>query len=250
MLSRRDEYGEDARDIQGQFHSRQIRHGFIRKVYGIVGSQLLLTAAVSAAIMKAGPDYLQQNQDMTLGLLLFSMMITIGTMCIFCCAPGLMRKSPQNYIIMFLFTLAESIVVGLVSVQYTQESVMIALGTTTVVVFALSLFACQTKYDFTGCGPYIFVAFMCLFMLGFFCWLGSAVGLSGPAFETMRLCYSIGGALLFSFYIVYDTQLIVGGKHQRSNEFSIDDYAFAAISLYLDIVQLFLFLLRMFGDRR
>merc|ERR1719401_1528156 len=176
------------------------------------------------------------------------MVLTIGTMCIFCCAPHLMRKSPHNYIILLFFTLAESIVVGLISVRYTQESVLIALGVTIILVGALTLFACQTKYDFTGCGPYLFVGFLCLFMLGFFIWLGSFF-LTGPAFQTLRLMYACGGALLFSFYIVYDTQLILGGKHQRSHEFSIDDYCFAAISLYLDIVQLFLFLLRIFGDR-
>ena len=66
--------------------------------------------------------------------------------------------------------------------------------------------------------------------------------------QTLQLVYAWAGALLFSFFIVYDTQLIVGGKH--SHEFSIDDYAFAAISLYLDIVQLFLYLLRIFGQRR
>merc|ERR1711920_1000886 len=133
--------------------------------------------------------------------------------------------------------------------QYTQASVLIALAITTFVVFGLTLFACQTSIDFTGCGPYLFVAMLCLMAFGFFCWLGS-VFMSGPAWEMMRLMYACGGALLFSFYIVYDTQLIVGGKHRRANEFSIDDYAFAAISLYLDIVQLFLYLLRIFGDRR
>merc|ERR1711972_323986 len=135
------------------------------------------------------------------------------------------------------------------SVQYTQESVIIALAITTVVVFGLTLFACQTKVDFTGCGPYLFVGLLCLMGFGFSLWLGSFF-LGGAAWSTLRLMYACGGALLFSFYIVFDTQLIVGGKHSRSNEFSVDDYAFAAISLYIDIIQLFLYLLRIFGDRR
>merc|ERR1719401_1180121 len=175
------------------------------------------------------------------------MVLTIGTMCIFCCAPHLVRKSPHNYIILLLFTLAESIVVGLISVRYTQESVILALGVTIVTVIALTIFACQTKYDFTGCGPYLCVGFLCLFMLGFFIWLGSFF-LTGPAFHTLRLMYAAGGALLFSCFIVYDTQLILGGSHKH--QFCIDDYCMAAISLYIDIIQLFLFLLRMFGQRR
>merc|ERR1719401_2541810 len=124
-----------------------------------------------------------------------------------------------------------------------------AFGITCGIVIGLTIFACQTKHDFTGCGPYLFVGMLCLMMFGFFMWLGSFF-LSGAAWSTMNLLYSCGGALLFSFYIVYDTQLIVGGKHERSQQFGIDDYAFAAINLYLDIVQLFIYLLRIFGQRR
>ena len=38
--------------------------------------------------------------------------------------------------------------------------------------------------------------------------------------------------MVFSFYIVYDTQLIVGGKH-RKYQFSTDDYVIASVSFYL-----------------
>lgn len=225
----------------------KVRHGFIRKVYGIVGTQLLMTTVITIAIMKAGSDWLRLHHSMVFGLILLSLFLTIGTMCIFCCAPQLMRKSPQNYVILFLFTLAESIVVGLVSVQYTTASVAMAFGILTVVVFGLTIFACQTKIDFTGCGPYLFVGMLCLFAFGFFMWLGSYF-LPYEDMKTLHLLYACGGALLFSFYIVYDTQLIVGGKHHQA-AIGIDDYAFAAISLYLDIVQLFLFLLQIFGQR-
>lgn len=227
--------------------TRDIRNGFIRKVYGIVGTQLLMTTGITVAIMQMGPTLLRHNQSLVLGLLFFSMVLSIGTMCIFCCCPSLMRKSPQNYIILLLFTLAESITVGMISVQYTTASVALAFGILTVVVFALTVFACQTKFDFTGCGPYVFVAMLCLMAFGFFMWIGSYF-LPAETMQTLRLLYACCGALLFSFYIVYDTQLIVGGKH--SHQFSIDDYAFAAISLYLDIVQLFLYLLQIFGQRR
>jgi len=119
--------GQDGRELSG-FSDVSIRHGFIRKVYAIVGSQLLLTAVVAFAIMKAGENTLRHHQSLTLGLLLLSAAISIGTMCIFCCAPQLMRKFPHNYIILFLFTTGESIIVGLISVQFTTASVVMALA--------------------------------------------------------------------------------------------------------------------------
>lgn len=65
----------------------------------------------------------------------------------------------------------------------------------------------------------------------------------------INLIYASLGAVLFSFYIVYDTQLIVGGQHKK-HEYSIDDYAFAALSLYMDVINLFLMILSLFGSRK
>ena len=53
---------------------------------------------------------------------------------------------------------------------------------------------------------------------------------------------SIFGVLLFSTFFVYDLQLIVGGKHNKFS-YNIDDYILASISVYLDIVNMFLFIL-------
>lgn len=50
--------------------------------------------------------------------------------------------------------------------------------------------------------------------------------------------------VLFSAYIIYDTQLIVG-KGKRS--LSTDDYILGAVMLYVDIVILFLQLLKLLG---
>ena len=56
------------------------------------------------------------------------------------------------------------------------------------------------------------------------------------------------GALIFSLYIVYDTQMMMGGKHKYS--LSPEEYIFAALNLYLDIINLFMYLLAIFGGNR
>ena len=66
-----------------------------------------------------------------------------------------------------------------------------------------------------------------------------------PHTPAMHKVYSSIAAMLFALYIVYDTQLIVGGK--GTHEYSVDDYAFAALNIYLDIVMLFSHLLELFG---
>lgn len=60
--------------------------------------------------------------------------------------------------------------------------------------------------------------------------------------ETFNLLIACGGALIFSAYIVYDTQLMMGGSHKYS--ISPEEYVFASLNLYLDIINLFLHLLK------
>lgn len=48
------------------------------------------------------------------------------------------------------------------------------------------------------------------------------------------------GAFLMGLYIIYDTQLILG---RGSVSLTVDDYIFAAMNLYIDVVQLFIYIL-------
>ena len=67
----------------------------------------------------------------------------------------------------------------------------------------------------------------------------------GPA---MNLFWCMLGVMIFSIYIIIDTQMIVGGK----NRFQIDEdrYILASVILYLDIINLFLEILRLMGDNK
>ena len=56
--------------------------------------------------------------------------------------------------------------------------------------------------------------------------------------------YASISAMIFSVYIVFDTQLIIGGKHYAIDP---EEYIFAALNLYLDIVILFRYLLIIVG---
>merc|ERR1719324_1503369 len=123
---------------------------------------------------------------------------------------------------MMLFTVCKSVLIGFICLNYTLESILVVVGITAFIVLALTAFACQTSYDFTGMGPYLFAGSMCLLGFGFMFMIGSMMGLgASPAFKVMNLAYSCMGALLFSFYIVFHTQLILGGKHRL--QFSVDE---------------------------
>jgi FtsH-binding integral membrane protein len=63
--------------------------------------------------------------------------------------------------------------------------------------------------------------------------------------KTMVIVYASLGALIFSIYLVYDTQLMMGGKHKYS--ITPEEYIFAALNLYLDIINIFMYILMILG---
>ena len=62
----------------------------------------------------------------------------------------------------------------------------------------------------------------------------------------MWIIYNLLGVLIYSVYLIYDTQLLAGGKRYQ---LSLDDYVVAALIVYLDIIMIFLYLLQLLGGK-
>jgi len=116
---------------------------------------------------------------------------------------------------------------------------VIAAGITVVICLSLTAFSFQTKYDFTVMGGALFCCMIVFMLFGFV-----AIFIRLPIFQ---LILAAAGALLFSVYLVYDTQLMMGGKHKLS--ISPEEYVFASLNLYMDVVMIFLYILQLFGSR-
>jgi len=217
--------------------SQDVRAGFVTKVYGVLSAQLLLTAAVAApfVLSESVKAYVKIHGS---GLMIGATVLNIAFLCCMICNKPAMRTFPQNYLLLGSFTVCEGIVVGVICAQYTAGSVLLAVVATAVLVAGLTAYAMYTKTDFTGMGAYLFVGLMVLMMFGLVCMF-----LPIPFMRTLYCCI---GILLFSFYLIYDTQLIMGNG---ALQLEIDDYIMGALQLYLDIIQLFLYLLQLFGGR-
>lgn len=146
------------------------------------------------------------------------------------------RKSyPTNLLFLSGFTALEAYSISVVVSFYDARVVLQALLITLGVFVALTLFACQTKYDFTSWIPYLFGALWFLVLFGF-------TAVFFPYNSTVELVYSGAGALIFSAYILVDTQLVMRHYH-------VEEEIAAAISLYLDVINLFLSILRILNSQ-
>lgn len=224
----------------------EIRRGFVRKVFGILGAQLALTFGVIMLFSMNGP--VQRYVDMRdpeahQWPFILAMIVGIGCLLTLSCCSHQARVYPNNYVFLGIFTLAESVMLGVVCAAYALESILIAVGVTAVLTAGLVAYATTTKRDFTGAGPYLFMAL----------WLMLIYGLILSFFPVLRgsvqTAYSLIGVVIFSFYVVFDVQLILGGKHSKYR-FGVDEFVFAALNVYLDIVNLFLYFLQLFGRER
>lgn len=219
------------------FTEKSIRLSFIRKVYSILTLQLLITVGFIAVFLFSSKvrHYFDQNP-----IYLLIAVITVIVLCIvLCCCTNVRRTSPGNYICLLIFTIAMGFMVGNISVRYDTQSVILAAGLTAGITLGLTLFSFQTKIDFTSWGGALFALLLVLLIGGIF----------AAIFPSKIGDVLIGGfgAILMSLYIIYDTQLMMGGEHKYS--ISPEEYIFASLNLYLDIINLFLYILRLIGGR-
>jgi len=147
------------------------------------------------------------------------------------------RKSyPTNLIFLGVFTGLEAYTVSVITSFYDSKIVLEALIFTLGIFVALTLFACQTKYDFTSWMPYLFGALWIVIIFGF-------MSAFFPHSSKVELGYGVVCALIFSGYILVDTQLVMRHYH-------VEEEIAAAISLYLDIINLFLSILRILNSQQ
>jgi len=56
-----------------------------------------------------------------------------------------------------------------------------------------------------------------------------------------NILIGVCGIILFSVYVIYDTQLIVG---QKAFKYTIDDYILASLNIYLDVLNIFMYIIQ------
>ncbi|MCJ1303011.1 hypothetical protein MMC08_005817 [Hypocenomyce scalaris] len=208
-----------------------IRMQFVRKVYAILTVQLLATAILSSiSFVSTGYKHWIQSNQWMMWISLFG---AIGFMLL----TFWKRKSyPTNLLFLSAFTALEAYSISVITSFYESKIVLEALILTLGIFVALTIFACQTKYDFTSWMPYLFGGLWALILFGF-------MAAFFPYNSTVELAYGGIAALIFSGYILVDTQLVMRHYH-------VEEEIAAAISLYLDIINLFLAILRILNSQQ
>ncbi|CAM4533070.1 protein lifeguard 3-like [Lepidochelys kempii] len=217
---------------------KRVRHAFIRKVYTIISVQLLVTVGIIAVFTFVSPvrAFVQGNVIVYYS----SYAVFLVSYLVLACCPGPRRRFPCNLILLAIFTLAMAFMMGTIASTYDTMAVLIAMVLTAKVAIIVTIFCFQTKVDFTSC-------------TGLFCVLGivilltsivSAIVLYYKYIQWVHMVFAAVVAIAFTLFLAYDTQVLVGTKEYN---LSPEEYVFGALEIYVDIVYIFLFLLRFLG---
>ncbi|XP_061909150.1 protein lifeguard 2-like isoform X1 [Entelurus aequoreus] len=220
---------------------RNIRRIFIRKVYAILMIQLLVTFAIVSLFTFCDPvkDYIQTNP----GWYWASYGVFFVTYLTLSCCSAPRRQFPWNLILLAIFTLALSYMTGMLSSFYNTKSVVMCLGITTAVCLLVTILSFQTKVDVTSYQGVLLIFCIVMFISG----LVLAAVLPFQYVPWLDTTYAVLGAILFTMFLAFDTQLLMGNKRYT---ISPEEYIFATLNIYLDIVYIFSFFLQIFGTRR
>lgn len=207
------------------FANKKVRKGFATKVFSIVLVQLLITTAITLVFMMVPEvtSYVQRNS----WVLWTSYGLMIAFMLIIICGGEIRKKWPANMILLMLFTVVMSVFVACNTVFYSAPEVGMALGITCGMVLGIVIFAMMPCIDFTMCGGVIvglsftlLFAILISFFVNIFC--GSA------CYRTTGLVIASLAVFVFSIYLLYDIQLVMGGKRNAINP---DEYVVAALNI-------------------
>lgn len=146
------------------------------------------------------------------------------------------RNSTLALVVLFAFTFVTGLTLGPTLSFYVGAGlgnvVTQAFGLTAIIFGVLSVVAMKSNYNFASWGKFLFISLIVVV-------IGSIINvffLHNPMIQAIIAGIS---AILFSAYILYDTQQIIKGGY--------DSPIMAAVSLYLDILNLFISLLHILG---
>lgn len=223
----------------GLFAEKAIRQAFVSKVYSILTVQLIFTSIlIGSFVLNDNTKYYFARSQ---GWMFLGFGIFFVTYLILACVESARRSTPCNFILLSILTFGYGLVAAITSCRYDTKIVMYAFVATGVSCFLIAAFARSTKFDMTNCGTTL-----CLLGLGHML-IGTIMVLilvpMGYA-NVASLLLAVSGALLASLYLIFDLQLIMGG---RKCELSPEEYILGAVMLYTDIIQIFIYLLEIFN---
>jgi len=214
---------------------------YMVKVYGWMGLGLIITGfiAMYTASSEALLNFVFGSRWIFFGLIILEL-VAVGVLV------GLINKMTAGMatLVFILYAVLNGLTLSCIFVVYTEASIASTFFVTAGTFAVMSIYGYTTKTDLTKWGNLLFMGL-----------IGLIIASLANFFMQSEMLYWITtyvGVLIFVGLTAYDTQKIKN-MNIIGNEGSDDDHKEAimgALTLYLDFINLFLYLLRIFGRKR
>lgn len=221
----------------------QIQATFISKVYGWMTCALVITGVVAmwAASTPVVLDFIFPASG---SMMTFYMLIAAELIAVVYLTARINKMSAETAGTVFLlYSVLNGLTLSVVFLIYTSSSIASTFLVAAATFGVMSAYGYTTKKDLTSIGNLLFMAL-----------IGLVIASVVNFFMQSALLYWIityAGVLIFVGLVAYDTQKI---KRMAAADDGVEVYQkkaiFGALTLYLDFVNLFLYLLRLLGDRK
>jgi len=214
--------------------------GFLAKVFGWMFVGLLITGLVAAAI--GSSDTLLTDITESPWIMIGLIVVQIGL--VITISAAIERLSPAVALgLFFLYAARVGVIFALVFELYTTESIFTTFLITAAMFGAVGAWGYLTKRDLSTMGTVLLMALVGLI-------LATIVNVF-VASEALYWVTTYAGVAIFAGLTAYDMQKIKGyAKAGLEGDAEQRASILGALALYLDFINLFLFLLRIFGRSR
>lgn len=216
---------------------------YMLSIYNYMASGVLLTGVVAVLFAMGGADSLAARIFMQPGFLKYIVMFApIGL--VMWLSFGINKLSEGSAkAIFWVYAALMGASLSTIFLAYTGASIASTFFATAAGFGALSIYGYTTKRDLSGFGKFLLMGLVGLI-------IASVINIFTKS-SAADLMISIIGVFLFAGLTVYDTQKIKNMYVQvQGTDFQGKAVVMGALTLYLDFINLFLFLLRFMGDRR
>jgi FtsH-binding integral membrane protein len=215
--------------------------GFLQRVFGWMFAGLLVTAGVAAAV--GSSDGLLTALTKTPGIFLGILIASVG---IVIAISFLSQRLPVGVLtgLFFVYAALNGFVFALVFELYTKQSIFTAFLVTAGMFGALAWWGYATKRDLSGMGSILFMGLIGLIL--------ATIANVFIANSALYWVTTYAGVVIFCGLTAYDMQKLRRYGEQGGTSQDAESRAAiqGALALYLDFINLFLYLLRIFGSRR
>ena len=210
----------------------------MKRVYLKMFLAMIVTAVTSYVCMNVPTVFLtlMSNSGLYFGLLIAEVVL------VFVLAGALNKlSSPVASLIFYVYSILNGVVLSAILAAYTASSVFSTFVITAAVFGTMTVYGYVTKSDLSRVGTFLFMALIGLII----CTIVNIFMKS----STMEWIISFAGVVIFIGLTAWDTQKIKQMAAMTDGSQAGKLATIGALSLYLDFVNLFLYLLRFFGNR-